>query len=407
MRQYPAFTIFAIVTVFLLMAAPAAAQEEFETVIRGRIEHGLGAPGFDPTQVAVTLNILEGISAFDQETVIPDDSGNFSFIVADAETRSYFIGVEYQGARYSETRASGDLGDTVVIRVFDTTHDTSVLEFESYTVIVAGAVPEEGWVEIIERASVHNNSGMTLIPDPTAEGPMMPSFLRFALPPNAYNLDVRSNLVGGDILEVDRGFALTTPVTPTEGEPHLFEFVYRLDYEERELDLSRTMRFGTESFRFVAAADVGRPVSERLADLGATELNGRFLRLLEGQDIAPGEVVFLSITELPLPSAWSTLGGLAGEWYVRIVVPSVVVAALIALFGYLILSRRALPAMGPHTDPETLREQLLARAERLEERRRAGKVSARRYRAELDDLKQALVDVSLRAHALTADDSGR
>lgn len=393
----------AVVAGLLLLAAPAAAQEGGQTTITGRIEHGLNAPGFDPTQLAVTLNVLEGISAFDQETATPDESGNFSFDVVNAKTRSYFLGVEYQGARYSETRTSLELGEPVVIRVFDTTHDTSVLEFESYTVLVAGAVADEGWIEVLERASVHNNSDMTLTPDPSAEGPGMLSFLRFALPPGAYNLDVRSNLVGGDILEVDRGFGLTTPVTPTEGEPHLFEFVYRLDYDEPMLDLSRTMRFGADTFRYVAAAEVGRPVSERLEDLGATELNGRFLRLLEGNNVEPGEVVFLSITELPMPSIWANAGKLASEWYVRAVVPAIIVAALVAVFAFLILSRRALPTMGPGSDPEQTRDRLLQLAESLEERWHAGKVSARRYRRERDDLKQALVDVRLRAQ-IAADD---
>lgn len=386
-----------------LLATPAAAQEGAATTITGRIEHGQDAPGFDPTQVAVTLNVLEGISAFDQETAIPDASGNFSFDVVNSPTRSYFLGVEYQGARYSETRTSLELDEPVLIRVFGTTHDTSVLEFESYTVIVAGAVADEGWIELLERASVHNNSGKTLIPDPDAEGPGMLSFLRFALPPNAYNLDVRSNLVGGDILEVDRGFGLTTPVTPTEGEPHLFEFVYRLDYDQPTLDLTRTMRFGADTFRYVAAADVGRPVSERLDDLGATELNGRFLRLLEGNNIEPGEVVFLSITGLPMPSAWANVGELVGEWYVRAIVPAIIVAALVAVFAFLMLSRRALPAMGQGSDPEETRRRLLELAETLEERWHAGSVSARRYRRERDDLKQALVDVELRAQIATND----
>ena len=377
------------------LVTSASAQKPIETTIFGRIEHGADAHEFDSTQVAVTLNILEGVSASNQQTVTPDESGDFSFTVVNIPTRSYFFGAEFQGARYSETRRSTELDVPVVIRVFDTTHDASVLEFESYTVIVAGAVAEQGWIEVLERASVHNNSGMTLIPNPNAEGPGMLSFLRFALPPNAYNLDVRSNLVGGDILEVDRGFGLTTPVTPTDNEPHLFEFVYRLDYNEPTLDLSRTMRFGADAFRYVAAADVGIPVSERLEDLGATELNGRFLRLLEGNNVEPGEAVFLTITDLPLPSIWSNVGKMTGEWYVRLIVPSTIVIALVAAFAFMILRRHALPIIGPSSDPQVVRDQLLNLAENLEKRQNAGRVSARRYQTERDDIKQALVDLKL------------
>ena len=59
----------AIVAGLLLLATPVTGQENGQTTIAGRIEHGLNLPGFDPTQVAVTLNVLEGISAFDQVRV--------------------------------------------------------------------------------------------------------------------------------------------------------------------------------------------------------------------------------------------------------------------------------------------------------------------------------------------------
>jgi hypothetical protein len=229
----------------------------------------------------------------------------------------------------------------------------------------------------------------------------MLSFLRFALPPNAYNLDVRSNLVGGDILTVDRGFALTTPITPTDGAPHIFEFVYRLDYDDPELDLSRTMRFGADSFRYVAAVDTGRPLSPRLDDLGVADLEGRgIVRLLEGQDIEAGEAVELSITELPLPSLLTRAQAAAGEWYVRIFVPSVIGAALVLMFAIMAIRRRAIPTLGPNDDPDALHTDLLARASALESQYDAGAISERRYQDRRDDIKRALIDLRVRTHAI-------
>ena len=337
-----AASVAVLLAVLLLLPVQALAQDTGEIEIAGRVEHGADAASFDPAQARVTLNVLEGITLVSQDSALPDASGAFVFTAIPAEGRTYFFSVEYQGANYSAVRSAGELGEPVVVTVFDATNDTSVLTVQSHTVIVTGAVPDDGFVEILERVIVRNDSDLTLTPDLNAQGPAMLSFLRFALPPGAYNLDVRSNITGGQVLEVDRGFAINSPVPPTApGLPHQFEFVYRLDYDGPAIDLSRTMRFGAESVRFVVPVDVATPSSARLSDLGATELNGRLLRLLEGQEIAPAEVLPLAVSGLPGRSAFDVARESAGEWYVRYVAPAAVGLTAAALLLLSLLRRRA------------------------------------------------------------------
>ena len=375
----------------LLMPAPALAQEVGEVEIAGRVEHGAGAASFDPTQARVTLNVLEGITLVSQDSALPDESGAFNFTATAAEGRTYFFSVEYQGANYSAVRDASELSEPVVVTVFDATNDTSVLAVQSHTVIVTGAVPDDGFVEILERVMVRNDSNLTLTPDLNAQGPAMLSFLRFALPPGAYNLDVRSNITGGQVLEVDRGFAINSPVPPTApGLPHQFEFVYRLDYDDPALDLSRTMRFGAESVRFVVPVDVATPSSARLTDLGATELNGRLLRLLEGQDIAPAEVLNLTVSGLPGRSAFDIARESAGEWYVRYVVPAVVGLTAAALL-LLSLRRRRAVAMG-----SAGREQLLAEARALRDAYDRHTIGTAAYEGRSRVIRDALVQAEVR-----------
>ena len=343
-----------------------------------------------------------GVTSLARESVVPDASGRFTFDVVPAPGRTFFLTVEYQGAAYSATRDPSSLDDPPVVTVFDATHDTSVLAVESYSVIAAGAVPGEGFVEVLERAVVRNDSGMTLVPDQNAEGPAMRSFLRFALPPGAYNLDVRSNLVGGQIIEVDRGFALTTPVLPSGGEPHQFEFVYRLDYAGPDLDLSRTMRFGAESFRFVAPVDVAVPASPRLTDLGATELNGRLLRLLEGQDIEPAEAVALRLSGLPTPSPLDRARAIAGDWYVRYAAPGAV-----ALVGGALLVLAALRRRGARRMPTGPHALLLRRAEALRRAHREGALGEAGYAREARALRAGLVRLELEERLRRDPDEGR
>ena len=391
----------AVLLAALLMPAQALAQEAGEVEIAGRVEHGADAASFDPTQARVTLNVLEGITLVSQDSALPGESGAFSFTAAAVEGRTYFFSVEYQGANYSAVRGASELSEPVVVTVFDATNDTSVLTVQSHTVIVTGAVPDDGFVDILERVMVRNDSNLTLTPDLNAQGPAMLSFLRFALPPGAYNLDVRSNITGGQVLEVDRGFALNSPVPPTApGLPHQFEFVYRLDYDGPALDLSRTMRFGAESVRFVVPVDVATPSSARLTDLGATELDGRLLRLLEGQDIAPAEVLPLAVADLPRESAFDIARESAGEWYVRYVVPAVVGLTVAALL-LLSLRRRRAVAMGGAS-----REQLLAEAQALRDAYDRHTIGTAAYEGRSRVIRDALVQAEVRDRLTEADGEG-
>ena len=376
------------------IAGAAVAQDAGEAVIAGVVEHGAGSQAFDPTSLLVSLDVLDGVSPLAQLSVRPAADGTFELTVAPAPTRTYFLSVEYQGARYSASRRADTLSDPVTLTVFDATNDPGVLRFDTYTVLVTGALADDGIVEILERAAVSNDSDTTLVPDFDAEGPAMLGFLRFGLPAGAYNLDVRSDLVGGEVLEVDLGFALTTPVPPTGGEPHEFEFVYRLDYDGQAVDLSRTMRFGAASFRFVAPVDVARPASPRLEDLGAAELDGRLLRLLEGEDIAPGERIELTLSGLPAPSLRSRLQRQAGDVYLRFVAPGAVALAMLGLLAYALARRDRAPA-DVGASAAGRRVALLAEVGALEARRRDGGVTDRRYEAERAALKRALVELEL------------
>ena len=382
----------------LALGVPGAAiaQDAAEAVITGVVEHGAEPEAFDPTALLVSLDVLEGVSPLAQLSTRPAADGTFAFTVAPAPTRTYFLSVEHQGARYSASRRADTLDDPVTLTVFEATNDPSVLRFDTYTVLVTGALGDDGIVEVLERVAVSNGSDTTLVPDFDAEGPAMLGFLRFGLPAGAYNLDVRSDLVGGEVLEVDLGFALTTPVPPTRGEPHEFEFVYRLDYDGSAVDLSRTMRFGAASFRFVAPVDVARPASPRLEDLGAAEFDGRLLRLLEGEDIAPGERIELTLSGLPAPSLLARLQRQVGDVYLRFVVPGVVVLAMLGLLGYALARRgRAAAPSSASASAADRRATLLAQVGALEAERRDGSMSDRRYQAERTTLKQALVELEL------------
>ncbi|MDE2765525.1 MAG: hypothetical protein OXI25_03720 [Chloroflexota bacterium] len=364
-----------------VFALPLGAQETAE--IAGSVRNGTPGADFDPAEVRLSLNVLEGVVSISETTTAPDASGRFAFAgVPVGPERVYFVSAEYGGAAYSASLRTDELAAPVEITVYEPTASTDALRVESHSVIVTGADANARFIEVFERAHVANDSGRTLVPDLSAQGPAMLSFLRFALPPGAFHLDVRSDLVGGDVLTVDRGFALNIPVPPTPAEqPHRFEFVYRLPYESGSVDLGRTMRFGAGAFRFVIPVSVGVGASPDLTDLGATAFEGGQLQLLEGSAIPRDGFLPMSVNGLPQPTLWGRVESRGGEWFLRYAVPGAAAVALAAALAF--AARRRAPVA------QLSREALLARAAALREQREG--VSRRRYNAEREQIRRALI----------------
>jgi len=361
--------------------------------VAGILENGSPVDSFDPTQVTVTLRVLEGTVVVDQRAVQPNAEGLFIFGgVQPASVRTYFISVEYQGAIYSETRQLVDIDQPVVLIVYEATQDPTVLTTVSHTIIVTGVDATEGIVEILERASIANRSGSTLVPD-LASG--MLGFLRFALPAEAFNLDVRSDLVGGQILQVDRGFALTTPIPPSTDTPYHVEFVYRVPYEGQTLDISRTLRFGAETIRVVVPVSVALGSSSGLDNLGIAPFEGQEIQLLEAFDISPGTPLDLQLDGLPKPPFLARFVRNLSDWYLVVGVPAVVgLTLLIAV----IIGMRRRSTVASQLDPAAQQEYLLQELAGLESRFLERAVSQRRYASQRQDLKAALVELDVRVH---------
>ena len=376
------------------LESPVARAQEVAG-ITGVLTNGTPGAAFAPEQAPVTLRMLEGVVTLEPQTVSPQPDGSFSFPGVEAvEGRVYFLSVEYQGAVYSATPDPTELSEPVALTVYEATTSTEVLTIGSYTIIVTGADVSQRLVEVLEQADVINESNVILVPDLTAPGAM--GFMRFALPAGSFNLDVRSNLVGGQVLEVDRGFAITTPVPPSHGQPHQMEFIYRVPYEGTTVDLDRSLPFGAGTLRVLVPTSVGNAISPGLADLGNTTIGGREFHFLEGVGIAPDTRLELRLDGLPQPSLWSRVGRHAGRWYLVAGVPSGMGAALMAVLAYALLRRWA-ARRSPARDRGVERQRLLDEAAGIQVRYGEGKLSPRRYRAERDQLKHAVMELDLEA----------
>jgi hypothetical protein len=380
--------LLALALALLLLSAPGitptAAQQTVS--IGGTLRNGTADAGFDPTTVPITLRILEGVVEMELRTTIPRADGLFEFEEVPFNAgRIYFLTAEYQGVVYSDTLGSSEGITPAELTVFEASTDFNVLTVTSHTLIITGADSTLGIAEILERISFVNLTDRTLVPDLSAPG--MPDFLRFALPPDSHNLDVRSDLVGGEVLEVDRGFAVTTPVPPSDTNGHQMEFIYRAPYEGSTLDLGRTLRFGADTLRVVVAAEVATALSSQLADLGTTTVEGRKLQLLEGAGFTQGELLELQLVGLPEPTFLDRFRNDASDWYTDFGVPGFLTISLGGVLVITLIRRRSSGPPGGEMERRGLVDKIVS----LDASHRTGSTSKKRYAAHRQALKDQLL----------------
>ena len=135
----------------------------------------------------------------------------------------YLVEVLYQGVAYSVQVPADTPGSPVVLTVYETTGDPGVLAVLNSTLILARGDEAERSIGALAVVQLENRSDRTFFATPGESAPM--DLLRFSLPRGAEDLDVQAFLEGGHLVQVDRGFALTTPVPPGV---HDILFTYRV-----------------------------------------------------------------------------------------------------------------------------------------------------------------------------------
>ena len=168
------------------------------------------------------------------------------------------------------------------------------------------------------------------------------SFMRFALPPDAADVTVQSNLRGGEIISVGSGFALTAAVPPGQ---HSVDFAYTFPYQGgKRLDYRNSLPQGADIFQVLVpdhweGLDIGGLTPRPPVGIG-----DEVYRAWEGRDIPPGPGVQLTFRGLPEPGVLATLGStLSGGSFWITAIPSAMGAILLALL-LLGLFRRYGPA---------------------------------------------------------------
>jgi len=394
------------VSVWVSSPGRGQAQNADDTIsIQGRVVNGTTGAGL-PSDLAVLMLVTgaDGTLSGTGQTS-PDQDGRFEFQdVALAEGGAYTLSVDYGGVFYGANVTQVGLEQDITLTIFEPTQDATVVSVGRHVMVLAAVDDKDRTVTAFEFAEVTNLSDRTLSPDLTNQAQI--SFLRFALPPNASDLNVDSDLRGGDIIAIPTGFALTAPVPP--GDHNVF-FSYSFPYEGSSLAYRQSLVQGAGVFQVLVPEGLTGVSVPGLAQIPAVMIQATSYRAWEGRDFPPGRGLELALTGLPEPGVWIRFSrSLTDGTFWQVAIPSAVGATLAALLLWGLVQRyRPAPAShaaGPTGGQESQeRASLVQAVAELDERYQQGQVSEEDYRQQ----RQGMIAMALGDADNPEDTAGR
>ena len=369
-----------------LLAVPPYLPAQEALTVHGRVVNGTAGadtPGDLPVLMLITGQ--DGaISGTGQTQANPDGGFTLEDVMLVAGG-GYTISVDYGGVFYSEALLPDQLTDEVQITVYEATEDASIMVVDRQVMVISDFDVAQRSATATEFVRFTNPTDTTLRANLETARPGMFSFMRFALPPDAADITVQSNLRGGDVISVGSGFALTAAVPPGQ---HSVDFAYTFPYEGGNLDFRNSLPQGAGIFQVL--------VPERFADVEIGGLAPRppvgigeeVYRAWEGRDIPPGPGVQLRFDGLPQPGILAQVGNtLTGSNFWITAIPAAMGVVLLA-FLLLGVSRRYRPAMAEggaaladfdHAPDATQRAELIAGLAALDDHYQMGRLEQNDY----------------------------
>jgi hypothetical protein len=376
--------------------SPASAQES--VIVRGRVVNGTEGGTVAPGMPVFLHAFQQGSSSVSSLETTTDNSGGFQFDnVASTDDLGYAITMDYSGMRYSTLIGPEDLAGTVELLVYETTQDVSVIEVDHQALIITDVNEKEQQIEAVEFVSLTNRSDRTLLPDLSNVGPGQFSFLRFSLPPEITDFDIQSDLVGGEVIPVGTGFALSSPVVPGE---HNLSFSFKFPYESGTFSYQQNLPQGAVVYQVLIPQRLGQMQVSNLEPMPPLDVEGAVYQVWERSDFAPGQGLTVELTNLPQPGLLTRFAGWVtseGFWHIVIPIALGTSLALVLLYA-LVWSPRVAPVSAAlngaqHTNGSSARREreVLVRAiAALDEKFQQGQIPEAEYQTQRAQLKEQI-----------------
>ena len=318
-RLVPALVcVLAAMTLLTELPASVQAQSSATISVTGALVNGtVGAPV--PSGVAVLLHRFGAASSsVDTFETVTDSDGAFRFdgVPLPAEGDSLALAADYGETRYTQLISPSMLSQPLTLPVYEFTRDVDVVRVVEQTIIATGTDAATRRLALVQLFVLENRSDTTLVPDLSAP-PMIGqfSFLRFSVPEGATDLEVSTDLVGGEVIPVGTGFAITAPVQPGL---HQVTFSFTAPYDGAALTWRDNTLQGADSLLMLVPVDHGDITVGGLTPAEPVTVEGATYRVWGAADLAPGEGVDLTLSGLPEPTWVTRLGNPLSEarfWY--------------------------------------------------------------------------------------------
>ena len=345
--------LLAIACALLVATHATALAQQSPLSVSGQVVNGTPDSG-SVVGLAVILH-MQGADSYDNMETTTDDDGQFRFdgIVYDP-VLIYGVSVRHQDALYgTEVSLENGTPPPVTIEVYDVVYEQDVIRVGSASLLFADADRVTQSIAALEIVKVINDSDFTFVPG--NGGPM--SLLRFGLPPGAEGLQVDTRLLGADIVQVDRGFAVIGNVPPGE---HDILFTYTFPYDGAEATFEKSFPFGADNLRVLSPDEVLTITSEDIGTPEAVSIGERPYQLIEATDIERGRRIEVQLSGLPRTTIADRLQGAVSNARYEYVAPALLAVFLIALIPFAVIRHRAgkheeddgMPHPGPESEGE-------------------------------------------------------
>ena len=282
------------------ITTPAAAADISGNVINGTN----GAPLPEGLEILMLVIENETGTVLERRRETIATNGYFIFSNAmDGTDVAYRMVVENTGYSPFVDIAPGEGTENIMITLWEQTQDPSILRVGDYNVLIASVDGRERLVEVLAAATIRNTTDRVWVVKPIGDGITGLDLLRFNLPEGYSELTVETTLPAGSVLEINTGFALTTPVPPGE---HSILIHYFIPYEGELLQAPFRLAHGADNVRFLLPKGAGNVNGNRLQYEGISEApSGEDVINFDtytGVDYSPGDSIELEISGLPQPA---------------------------------------------------------------------------------------------------------
>jgi hypothetical protein len=365
----------------------------------------------------VTLILHVGAGQQQVATTTTDAAGNFHFTgLATDQQDIYAASVSYQGATYTSDPISlaGDPHPpAITVLAYDATASDAQLGIGRVTLLFDKPTINNGTIRVVELLTMVNAGNQTFVGQTGPSGGMPMGLLRFALPSGFSNLLPQDGFGGGQIIQVNRGFATTAPVLPGQTQ---FSFSFTYPYDGTHSTFTYEAVYPTVQVVVLAPPGIAVTLPGGKS-LGTVSASGSKMQVWQAGPLLRGKTASVTMGGLPVPGERPTFNPVWLDILTGIL--ALVAFALVAY--YLRRSRPAgsMPARvsGPeaalnasHQASSAARDEksddLLRALARLDREHDAGKLEDLVYRVQRDALKTELKARLLPSAPASAGDSG-